>query len=59
MERCLFPAARVGIFVFVVNMIKILFTICSLTWRVNNYVSRQGKGINRRNESTNNILIAL
>ena len=25
------------------NMIKILFPICTLIWRVNNYVSRQGK----------------
>ena len=24
--------------------------ICTLTWRVNNFVSRQGKGENRRNE---------
>ena len=39
---CLFPA-RVGIFSFVNNMIKVLFSICTLIWRVNNYVSRQGK----------------
>ena len=25
------------------NMIKVLFRICTLIWRVNNYVSRQGK----------------
>ena len=25
------------------NMMKVLFPICTLTWRVNNYVSRQGK----------------
>ena len=25
------------------NMIKVLLPICTLTWRVNNYVSRQGK----------------
>ena len=25
------------------NMIKVLFPICTLIWRVNNYVSRQGK----------------
>ena len=24
-------------------MIKVLFPICTLMWRVNNYVSRQGK----------------
>ena len=32
-------------------MIKVLFPICTLIWHVNIYVSRQGKGINRRNES--------
>ena len=42
MEECFFPA-RVGIFSFVNNMIKVLFPICTLIWRVNNYVSRQGK----------------
>ena len=51
MKRCLFPA-RVGILAFIVNMIKVLFPICTLTWRVNIYVSRQGKDVNRRNEST-------
>ena len=25
------------------NMIKVLFPICTLIWRVNNYVSRRGK----------------
>ena len=40
--KSLFPA-RVGIFSFVNNMIKVLFPICTLIWRVNNYVSRQGK----------------
>ena len=42
MEECLFPA-RVGIFSFVNNMIQVLFPICTLIWRVNNYISRQGK----------------
>ena len=37
---------------FVNNMIKVPFPICVLTWRVNNYVSRQRKGIKKRNEST-------
>ena len=35
-----------------VNMIKVLLPVCTLTWPVNNYVSRQGKGINKRNENT-------
>ena len=39
-------------FVFVVNMIRVLFIICTSTRRVNNNVSRQREGINRRNEST-------
>ena len=43
-------------FCFVINMIKVFFPICTLTLLVNNFVSRQGKGINRRNESTNIIL---
>ena len=42
MEECLFPA-RVGIFSFVNIMIKVFFPICTLIWRVNIYVSRQGK----------------
>ena len=32
------------------KMIKVLFPICTLSWRVNIYVSRQGKGMKRRNE---------
>ena len=34
------------------DMIKVLFLICTLIWRVNNYVFPPRKGINRRNEST-------
>ena len=52
MESCFFPA-RVGIFPFVVNITKVFFPIFTSTWRVIKYVSRQGKNINRRNESTN------
>ena len=40
--ECLFPA-RVGISPLINNMTKVLFPICTLIWRVNNYVSRQGK----------------
>ena len=36
---------------FVVNMNKVLFPTCTLTWRVNSYVSHQGKSTNRRNMS--------
>ena len=31
---------------------KLLFPICTLTWRVNIYASHQGKSLNRRKEST-------
>ena len=39
-------------FPFVDNMIKALFPIFTLIWHVNNYVSSQGKDVNRRYEST-------
>ena len=51
MESCLFPT-RVGFFFFIVNMIKVLFTICALNWGVLNYVSRQGKSIKRKTRNT-------
>ena len=38
------------------NMNKVLFPFCTLNWRVYTYVSRQGKGINGRNESTTKVL---
>ena len=38
------------------NLIKVLFPIFTLNRRVNNYVSRQGKSINRGNASTINII---
>ena len=37
---------------FIVNMAKVFFPIFTLTWRINIYVSRQGKGTKRRNEKT-------
>ena len=40
-EACLFPA-KVGLFSFPNNMIKVPFPNCALIWRVNNYVSSQG-----------------
>ena len=39
-------------FLFVKSMIKALFPICTLTWRVNISVSRQAKGMNKRDESS-------
>ena len=41
-EMFFFPA-RVCIFCFINNMIQLLFAVCTLIWRVNDYVSRQGK----------------
>ena len=58
MESCLFPA-RVGIFDFDVIMYKVIFPICTLTWRVTKNVSRQGERINRKNESTKNTQVLL
>ena len=37
-------------FSFIDNMMKVLFLLYTLIWRVNNYAFLQGKGINRRNE---------
>ena len=39
-------------FSFIDIMNKVLFPICTLNWLVNIYLSRQVKGINRRNAST-------
>ena len=39
-------------FLFINNMIKVFCPVCTSNWRVSNYISRQAKGINRRNEST-------
>ena len=41
---------------FIDIMTNVFFPICTLNWRVNNYVSRQGKGIKRRIESTKIII---
>ena len=40
-------------FDFVSVSIKLLFPICTLAWRVDNYVSRQGEGMTRRDENKN------
>ena len=52
MQMCFFPSI-VGIFSFKFKRIKLLFPFCTLIWRLNNYVSRQAKGIKRGNLSTN------
>ena len=38
-----FVFRRSGHFSFIDNNIKVLFPICTLIWRANNFVSRQGK----------------
>ena len=52
MEGKVFISRQSRHFSFINIMIEVLFPICTLNWRVGNCVSRQGKGINRRNEST-------
>ena len=42
-----FVPRQIRHFDFDVEICKVLFLFCTLTWRVNFYVSRQGKGINR------------
>ena len=51
MEGCFFPPESAS-FSLINNMIKVLFPICTLIWRVNNFVFPPRKVINRRNEST-------
>ena len=43
MDGKVFISRQSRIFSLIYNMIKVLFPICTLIWRVNNYVSRQGK----------------
>ena len=47
-----FMSLQIRHFPLIDIIIKIVFHIYTLIWRVNNYASRQGIGINRRNEST-------
>ena len=39
--------------------VRVLFPIFTLTWRVNSYASRQGKGINERNQSIKTQLLLI
>ena len=43
MEERLFVSPQSRHFDFDVVSCKVFLTICTVTWRVNNYVSRQGK----------------
>ena len=57
MDGKVFISHQTRHFPFINNMIKVLFPICTLTWRVNNDISRHGKGINRINASTRGFLL--
>ena len=52
MNGKVFTSRQIRHISFVFIMIKVLSLLCTLTWRVNNFVSRQEKCINRRNENT-------
>ena len=54
MEGELFDFRHIRHFPFLNSIYKVLFPICTLTSRVNNFVSRQEKDVSRRKESTNN-----
>ena len=49
MDAKLFISRHSQHFIFIVHMIKVLFPIGTFTWRVNDYFSRQRKGINKGN----------
>ena len=51
MDRCVYFPPELA-FSFIDNMIQAHFPSCTLNWRVNNYVPRHRKSMNRRNEST-------
>ena len=51
MDKKVFISRQSRQFCVVNKMIKVFSTHCTLTWRVDNHVSRQGKGINKRNEN--------
>ena len=51
MDGEVFVSCRSRHFSFVNHMNKVLFSICTLNRRVNIFVYRRGKGINRRSES--------
>ena len=54
-DKVFFPA-KGGIFCLINNIIEVLFPTCTLTWRMNNYVSHQVRGVNKKNEITNIII---
>ena len=59
MDGKVFFPPESAFFVFKFIMIERLFPICTLTWRLNNYVPRKGKDTNWRNESTVIIVVLI
>ena len=51
-DEKVFISRKTWHFYFKDNIIEVLFPICTLTWRLNNYVPRHRKGKNKRNEGT-------
>ena len=43
MDEEVFVSGRIGIFPFINDNVKVIFPICNLIWRVNIYVSGQGR----------------
>ena len=56
MDGNVFIFRQIWHFSFVNIVIKVLFPICTLTWCVNNCVSRHGKGKSGRSENTRVLL---
>ena len=50
-QKKVFNSRQVWHFFFVDIIIKVFSLLCTLNWVVNNHVSRQGKKINRLDES--------
>ena len=57
MDGKVFFPARDSFQPLMLFFVKVLFPIFTLTWRVNNYVSRQEKSISRRKENTKNTIV--
>ena len=51
MEAKMFISPQCRLFLFVDNIFIVISLFCTMTWRVNNYVSQQRKGVSRRNEN--------
>ena len=52
MDEKMFISRKESAVFFIVEMIKVFFLICMVTWLANNFVYRQGQGINTSTEIT-------